>query len=769
MPQQPSASVENNFIRGHITEATGLNFPENAAQEIWNCEIDNIARVTRRKGIDLEDQYDVLTVSRAGKAIVGFLWENVSGDGNTTLYVLQIGPTLYFYDVSSVTSLSLQKLTTTVALGPYKPSGAADPDSRECQFAIGPGHLFVTHPTVEPLYLSYDSSTQTVTATAITVKIRDFEGLEDSLDTDERPSSLSTAHSYNLRNQGWTDRELNVFNTATFTQAGTTSSGNTAVTGSVTDKIAVGMSVSGTGIPGGATVAAIVSPTAWTLSANASASGANDHAFGFVGVYPSNADVTWLFKNSTNVFDPANTAHGVYTGNTPAPKGKFILDAFDQDRDAASGLSGITDVTTTNRPTTVAFFQGRVFYSGVEASGFENQIYFTQVVEDEKQYGLCYQKNDPSSEEIFDLGPADGGIIKVLGCGTIFKLMAIQGGLLIFTSTGIRQITGSDATGFSATDYTVAIFSEVETQSATSFVNLFGYPVWWNSEGIYTIKPNESRSGLIIESLTEKTIKQFYQAIPPISKKHAKGAFDLVSKTLVWIYSSEAQQELEDRYNFDRALIFNLNTGAFFHWSFDTSNVMINEITLLDTIGGTLTLDQVVNSGGDHVIDASANNVIVYGSIISEAVLPEFKFVVSMVNGANHDFTFADEDDTSYRDWVSFDDVGVDFESYLITGFRIKGQAQLLWQNNYLYLFSQNSEATQYKFQARWDYATSGDTGDWTSTQTLSHTGLGRSYDRKRIRVRGQGEVLQFKLSSVSGQPFALIGWSAAELVNAIP
>lgn len=54
---------------------------------------------------------------------------------------------------------------------------------------------------------------------------------------------------------------------------GTTTSASTTVTATDTSKIAVGDKVTGTGIPAGATVATIISPTSFTLSAAATAAG----------------------------------------------------------------------------------------------------------------------------------------------------------------------------------------------------------------------------------------------------------------------------------------------------------------------------------------------------------------------------------------------------------------------------------------------------------------------------------------------------------------
>src|SRR5258705_632118 len=97
VPQQVTNTVENNFTKGLITEATGLNFPENAATDCDNCEFTLVGDVNRRLGINKEVNGTVNAVSRSGKAISSYKWNNSSGDGLTQIVVEQLGDTLYFY------------------------------------------------------------------------------------------------------------------------------------------------------------------------------------------------------------------------------------------------------------------------------------------------------------------------------------------------------------------------------------------------------------------------------------------------------------------------------------------------------------------------------------------------------------------------------------------------------------------------------------------------------------------------------------------------
>src|SRR6267154_2736062 len=178
MPNNLVSTVENNFTKGLITESTGLNFPENAATDTDNCTYTLVGDVTRRQGIDYETNFATTTLDRTGKAINTYKWNNAGGDGSTQIVVTQVGKILSFYLSSSSTTtnpLSKQILSSTVDITTYETGLTPDPSTQECQFTDGNGYLFVFHPSCQPFFCSFAAGV--VTATLITVKIRDFLGV----------------------------------------------------------------------------------------------------------------------------------------------------------------------------------------------------------------------------------------------------------------------------------------------------------------------------------------------------------------------------------------------------------------------------------------------------------------------------------------------------------------------------------------------------------------------------------------------------------------
>lgn len=704
MSQQHAIAVENSFVKGVVTEATALNFPEQAVTESYDCIFEIDGSIYRRTGIDFETNFETKTINRNNKVIKTYLWQNVAGNGSVTVVVAQIGDILYFWETDGTGIFSTGAQVTTVTLNEV--SGAPDPSTVEAQFCDGNGYLIVTHPYCDPIRISYDAGAHTATATTITLQIRDFEGdLSDPYGIDTRPTStlaaLNDHHEYNLYNQGWTSTTLTAWDTAQTTM-------------------------------------------------------------------PSNADQPWRFKDASNNLDYSSASVArISSGNTPAPKGHFVLNLALQDRNAIIAGAVNTD-TGFQRPSACAFFAGRVWYAGINYQGFNSNIYFTQTIERVSQYGSAYQVNDPTSEDLFDLLPTDGGVISIPEAGTVYKMFTVPGGLCVFAANGVWFITGSTGLGFTATDYAVLKIADIPTIGDASFVNVMGFPAWWNTEGIYIMAGGQNLPQ--VKSLTWDTFKTFYDQIPVTSKRWARGFYDKTEGHVRWIYKSENTTNLNETYEYDRVLNFNVRTGAFYPWTISDSNVKVHSILSTELITRPIDLNLVTkNNLVDLIVDSSGNQVISFSA--SGSADQQFdKFFVSYPDGSSNKFTFANRTDNTYKDWESYEDIGIDYTSYVVTGFKMPGQGLRRTQNNWVQVYSRIEDPVTYRFQALWDFANTGSgTGRWSTNQLVSHTDTNYSNASRRLKVRGHGKALQFRLSSIPGEPFDIIGWSSLQSTNGAP
>lgn len=395
-----------------------------------------------------------------------------------------------------------------------------------------------------------------------------------------------------------------------------------------------------------------------------------------VGTYPSNVQTWWamkrpvqatpdnLQKDYLEVFDPA-LRDQVTFGNTLAPKGHYLFNAFNLDRSGESDVGGLP-VESSNgmRPKVCAFFAGRIFYAGTQSGKWNSRVYFSQILERDDQVGMCYQQQDPTSEDVPDLLPSDGGVIVIPEIAEIIKMVNYNADLYIFASNGVWRVAGSDGSGFQANDYAVARISTVPAYGPHSFVETEAGLLWWSRSGIWALAPDQTGMSMQVQSMTNETIKEFFETIPNESKKFAKGAYNQKTKVVQWIYRSTAPgDDVVEQYTYDRILNFGTRTGAFYPWRpiseelsekimFSGIIALAGDATIEETVQvytseseedpvvisplvGVLTgatLDDTVASDGDDVVSGSmtADDIIYVMALVryKQAVENKFKYII---------------------------------------------------------------------------------------------------------------------------------------------
>lgn len=716
MPRSAGVSVENNFTRGLITEVTGVNSPENSVLSTIDVVYDRRGRATSRNSFRDEVgavQTNVGTGVSSGTVRNEFVWDTVSGVGAKSFVVVQIGSRLYFYEASTSGSLSSGFQSFSVNLLDFKINTFSDAviGQNAASFSFGKGYLFVAHPMCDPFYVKYDSTTNSITSTKITIQIRDLEGVPDGLVVDQRPVSLSAAHRYNLLNQGWY---------ATFL-------------GSDTD--------------GGSTRNVL---TMWDDARTD---------------YPANSDVWWYYirvqtGSGLEAFytSQANRANSLY-GNSPAPRGHYIINAFQTNRGALTGVAGVTETSSGGyRPSVIAFYAGRVFYAGVSSDNYASTIYFSQIVERDEQLGHCYQASDPTSREIFDLVDSDGGTVKIQDIAQIIDMRIVGQSLIVFATNGVWSISGTDNGAFKATDYSVSKLSSFPAISRSSIVDVGGSPLWWNYEGIYSLRTSEAGLTTDVTSLTDQSIKTFYtEDIPQSSKLYAKGAFNDQEGIVYWLYQAI---ESTSQYDYDRIMALDTVSGAFYPLSVPQGNFLISGLVPVRGVSENVIQDFVVTNTLDSVVLSSSDSVYVDINTGFEADRKIFKFL----RYTGNTLTFSEVTGTTNLDFGT-----LPYTPEFVTGHRIRGELIKNFQTNYLTILTEERINGSCYVQGLWDYTNSPDSGRYTNPQQIYRSRLFRDYQQSKIKIRGNGRSVRFKFFGESGKPFSIIGWAGFETANTVP
>lgn len=704
MPRSTGIAVQNNFSKGLNTESSGLNFPENFVQETDNCIFETSGIVRRRKGINFEASFVKNAITKSGY-ISEFQWKTAANQGQNVFAVIQVGSTIHFFEVGEA-ALSSTLKAFTVNLTAYKSNvSVSDTEVAQsrCEFAAGNGYLFVFHQKCNPIYVEYDSVADSITTNSIDLKVRDLDGIEENTDVDERPTTLTDEHRYNLRNQGW------------YADAIANGTGDTAV--NVLDR--------------------------W-------ADVRDD--------YPSNSDTWWQYKDSGEQFN-TTFIDRYAVGNTPAAKGHYIYSAFNLDRGV-----GTPETSGIFRPSCGAFFAGRVWYAGVNSGEYNSRIYFSRLAFKPKDFGKCYQENDPTSEILRDILANDGGVIVIPDMARCVKLFATDNSLLVFATNGVWQITGSEGIGFKATDYSVAKVADIGVFSASSFVAVEGVPFWGNADGLYTVVTNQSGTRYSVKNLSDDIIGTFWEEIPASSIEYMKAVYNKRDRVVQLLYRSTEASTFDDNFIYNRILNLQIGSGAFYPWTVDVSDVYLSGALVIQGIGSVTNEFDVADSDGLLLVTADGDS-IVEDITSTQTISSVTKYIVF----ENDDLTFAEEYDTSFYDWADSDAGQKDYDSTFTSGYQIRGNLIRKQQTNYVLFLSEVETNSGFLFSGVFNYSTNTNSNKETTKQQGYLHNSNQSHSYRRLKCRGFGNVLQFKVESQAGKPFNIVGWVSLDSVNGTP
>jgi hypothetical protein len=785
MARTEGRQTYNTFVGGLITEATGINFPENASVDEQNFVLNRNGSRQRRLGFDKENGF-VHTGVIAGAAVgyvkaaaQTFFWDNTGPGNQFDVLVVQYGSLLYFFNTKKSTfgaSIGSYDLTTHTT-GNYT---GGEFEKIACDFSSVRGALIVVGKHIDPFYIEAtavaDSTVlDTFTGTSITMEIRDFDGVKSAIaagtlystltggELEHEPATLGRSAEYNLKNQGW---DQTVYDFAeTYGSAATR---------------------------GGA-----LNPISDYFTGNA--------------VYPGNH--RRLFDNfkqdgQHREWDSTALVGEKNEGNAKAPNGHFVINPWTKPRDGitvdqtyvASGTLG-TEVEK-NRPSTVETFAGRVFYSGVESDvtvtastmtgtptvvkGEKNstKIFFCRTVVSLDRLGQLYQNNDPTGETINELLPNDGGVIDIHDAGFVYKLVASHTSLFAICANGVWEITGADQAGFAATAFKVNKITNIGGIGRDSVVNAEGNVFYWSDGGIYVITRSEL-GDWGTQNVTEQTIQTLYTAINVINRREAVSHYDQINKQVKWLYSSDTNPvEGDHRRKYDRELIFDLNLKAFYKHHISEAGAVVGGYAPLS---GQFTAsdDAMVVSNGHQVISASLQDVGITQQVQGNRGALTNKYLV-INQSSNPTITFGEYASTSFLDWGSIG-TGIDPKAYLVAGYEIFGDPSMHKQANSLHCYFNKTEdgytgsggdlaaasSSSCFVRARWDWTNTGDAGKWSTkaqayrlnkyfvpTGSSDNFANGMPVVATKNRIRGSGRALSVYFETESGKDCWLLGWT---------
>jgi hypothetical protein len=762
MGRQTSAVEFNNFVGGLVTEATPLNFPDNASLDEDNFVLDTDGSRRRRLGMDFEESHRIVSTGVVPPVdgevtVTSTKWKNAGGDPLKNLIVVQVGNELRVFDMD-ITPLSAGLIYTKVFTGL--------PQDSYFSYAVVDGVLIVATGLKEISQLKYLNGV--VNYKALTLLVRDLFGVEDVVGSDNlrqgsgitiRPTAVTDTHIYNLRNQTFASPRL------PFDED------------SVADPI-----------------------NTFKLEAG--------------GKFPSNSDsvVFSLFANTKKEADPVVVRFKPSEliknpiGTFPAPRGYFIIDALTRGTSRMSeyaklrtanpslgfALGSLPVDSTVGGASVVAEYAGRVWYSGFSGEtvgGDESSprmasyLLFSQLVEDSSDIISCYQEGDPTSTETPDLLDSDGGFLRIEGAYGIVAMVSVGTTLMVVANNGVWSVQGGSDYGFKATNYLVSKISNHGCDAPGSVVVIDNTLMFWGDDGIYNVAPNQFGE-YIATNTTERTIQNFYDSIEGLDRKKAKGIYDSYERKVKWVY--------KNRFNSlgsPRELVLDVALGAYSPSTIATLNgnrlPMVASGVQVPPFKLSKIDDEVVVNGN---IVTSNTVVVSVESMISQPTSKETIYVVVTSKSPTVSFSFSLYKNQDFADWSSVDGVGADAKAYMLTGWLGGGDFQRNKQTPYVTFHFNKTEdgfvvdnlgdfvpthQSSCKVSTQWEWSNSINSGRWGPSfqayrfkRHYMPSSISDKFDNgfsttvTRNKLRGKGKVLSLLMETEPKKDCHLLGWS---------
>ena len=760
MPRAKTKLEYSTFVKGLITEASPLTYPDNASLVDENFVLNRDGSRQRRLGMKYEPNYvfkSIPKVEGTTQAINSYTWKSVNNDGTVDLAVIQIGGRLYFFDnnVSPITNApknggNYLTLSTNTNI--------------KFEFTESYGRLIVVTGDDHLSIVEYNSILDSLTVLHYHLFVRDVFGVADDigLGVTDHPTILSDIHEYNLRNQGWR---------LDFT-CSTNSSG------------------------GGVT-----SPYTNTI----------EYTKTILGYYPSNAEtlgsaVMGAASNiaAINSYSPWDLTK-TNLGSTQAPRGRYPINIFNRgnSRRIKTGITTLLDDQTLGGITAISSYSGRVFFAvtptgtiGTDdnSPNIGSMIFFNKSSNNLDEIGQCYSLNDPTALEFNDPVDTDGGFIKIPDIGNIYKLSTLGKSLYVFSSKGIWEINGGD-TYFSSTNQVISKITNFGPYSANSVVpgeTMIGF---WSAGGIYGLTLDPVSGFAVVQNITQNTIQGLFDDIDSVAKENVAATYDDISKQFRWLYREGILPNVQ---YFNRELIFDLNLQAFY----------INKIGELTVSTGTapyivgyVDVSAAIFTNNIESVIADINGQVLVSGEDVQVTLRESDqttkgstkyWAIKHNSGSTSNLVVAGYYDLNWTDWpdvfTSTGAYGKDAQAILLTGHTTFKAAEASKRIPIITLYLKRTEsgftddglgnltpigASSCKLQAQWEWTNDVAAGRWSDEREAYRlprlylpTGSGDPFPfgytvvKTKNRLRGKGSSVSLLFKSSPLKDLHIYGWS---------
>jgi len=412
----------------------------------------------------------------------------------------------------------------------------------------------------------------------------------------------------------------------------------------------------------------------------------------------------------------------------------------------------IANETIDERPVSSVFTAGRIFYL------VKNVVYYSQVMEGGSVAFLskCYQKNDPTAEQLNNILDTDGGTVPINSADRGISLKESSNGVVIFCSNGVWELSGPKS-GFKATEFSLRKITDAGCISAQAIVQVEGAYYYWSENKIHQITTNQY-SVLEEKSVIDNTIETYYAGITLVGKKYCYGFYNKKDNVIEWAYNNIAEATGPDILRAHTlGLNLNLKTGGWFPTQ--TNGKVVEDATVSETLVGGVDTTALRDDGPFFIsmrqvgVATPAYTVKVgrrddttfqdFGSDYPTAYLETGHETLQKPSNAKSAPTLVTHFKQTEENWIS--DGGGGFELDLPSGCQLR--AQWDWNNS-----DANGRFAPYQQVYRFRRA-------FTPVQAEPFDS-GESVITTKNKIRGRGKALSLRFEQEANKDFQLLGYT---------
>ena len=675
----------NTFVRGIITEGTPIAFPENASIDEKNFELDINGSRTRRLGMNVENNgFTQLKISDSinkspnnieNQYVSTFVWRRAGGNNLFNILVIQVGNQIYFYNTNAA------PITGNLINGGIPITVDGDP-TKPMSFTDLFGKLVISHNQQGFLLINLENNNLVIEPR--TLQVRDIWGIDDGLETLERPRTLTDDHRYNLINQGWGGKNIDNRSEDSLFQS-------------------------------------------FFQSAN---------RLGLGGLYPSNADILEELRSprvdtGEIIFGESLLKEG-RSINTESARGQIIIDLFKRG-DSRRFLTGPLSLNEVTNPliinaglrgddlvgtlfefrflfsnvfdsegreiqpldvpkdissggvSRVASYGGRCWYALSEANSPEDSdsrspsyaggLVYSQIIENNNSFSKCHEEADPTDPDVGGPVATDGGFLYVAGIKEILHMEPFRDSLVLFADNSIFSISGREDI-FNPTEVRVTKISDFGVSSGRSVVNTGSELYYWGDSGIFALRTDPVTAQLTSTNISEETISELYFNIPFSSRQNASGIFDPISRKIRWLYKDIDNQVLTNTpLSFgNKELIFDTVLSAFtineINISNDTGEYFLHDLFLIPNFDINISNEAVTVNGETVTVNGETVTTPITQQVDTD-LTNTVRYITSRISESDLNLGISDYSNTQFLDWDT-----IDAEAFLTTGYDNLGDTQ---------------------------------------------------------------------------------------------